>query len=323
MPKDLSSVRIARLNKLVQELRLHPRISKEELFARLEYGCERTFERDLTYLREEHALDVVYDRSAKHYRLYDSGRYLLRFDLSAREVTALVAGLGMAAHFLPHLGGDSERLWKKIDALLPRNLSEQGEALGRCAVVALPVSAMDPHVFEELLRAVRERKNVRIVYLSPWGDGAEREHELAPWGVFFRAHAWYLWGGSPRFSTFSTYRISRIRAVELLQEPWSVEPPEGACLAQYAASAWYGLPGEAKHTVRLRIDPPLASVVAETVWHSTQKLSEGENGSLFLSACVPDLDEVARWVLASAPHVHVLEPEELARILKEKTESFQ
>jgi replicative superfamily II helicase len=67
----------------------------------------------------------------------------------------------------------------------------------------------------------------------------------------------------------------------------------------------------------LKIEPPLAAVVAETTWHPTQKIEENEDGSIILSATVPNLGDVARWVMASAPYAKALEPTELKSQLYE------
>ena len=62
---------------------------------------------------------------------------------------------------------------------------------------------------------------------------------------------------------------------------------------------------------------PLAAIVADTKWHSTQEIEYKEDGSIILSATVPDLEEVARWAMSCAPHIEVMEPEELRKKVAE------
>jgi len=312
MPRDLSSIRIARLNDLVQELSSHGVLPRKELMARLEYTQGRTLERDLAFLRDQYGVEIDYDRHKGGYRLRGMGRFLALFDLDEREVTALAAGLGMASHFLPHLKEECESLWGKMRFRLPAGLSDQGERLGQSAVVALPVSPMDSKVFETCINAIRESKAIRIRYRSPYGDGTVKAYELSPWGVFFRAHAWYLWAGNPACGEARTFRISRIAQVAMEERPMDMPPPEDG-VAAFAQSAWYACPGEPCHDVEIRVKPPLADVVAETPWHVSQSLFRERDGTLLLSAKVPDLDEVARWVMASAPYAEVLEPETLRK----------
>jgi Predicted transcriptional regulator len=134
-----------------------------------------------------------------------------------------------------------------------------------------------------------------------------KDYELSPWGVFFRAHAWYLWAGNPSCGEARTFRISRIAQVVMEERPMDMPPPETG-VAAFAQSAWYACPGEPCHDVTIRVRPPLADVVAETPWHVSQALFRERDGTLLLSAKVPDLDEVARWVMASAPYAEVIEP---------------
>lgn len=312
MPRDLSSIRIARLNDLVQELSTHGSLPRRELMTRLEYTQGRTLERDLAYLRDQYGVEIEYDRRRGAYRLRGTGRFVAVFDLTEREVTALAAGLGMASHFLPHLQEECESLWGKIRFRLPSGLSDHGERLGKAAVVALPVSPMDPKVFETCINAIRRSCSIRIRYRSPYGDGAAKSYELSPWGVFFRAHAWYLWAGCPGAGEARTFRISRILHASMEERPLDMAPPESG-VAAFAESAWYACPGEPCHSVAIRVRPPLADVVAETPWHASQSLSREPDGALLLKARVPDLDEVARWVMASAPYAEVLEPGELRK----------
>jgi predicted DNA-binding transcriptional regulator YafY len=307
MPKDLSSIRIARLNDLVSELSTHGCLPRKELMARLEYTQGRTLERDLAYLRDQYGVEIEYDRHKGAYRLRGTGRFVAVFDLTEREVTALSAGLGMASHFLPHLQDECESLWGKVRFRLPAGLSDHGERLGQSAVVALPVSPMDPKVFETCLNAIRQSKAIRIRYRSPYGDGSVKPYELSPWGVFFRAHAWYLWAGHPISGETRTFRISRISQVVMEEREMDMTPP-AAGVGAFAMSAWYACPGEPCHKVKVRVTPPLADVVAETPWHVSQSLFREPGGTLLLSANVPDLDEVARWVMASSPYAEVLEP---------------
>lgn len=316
MPKDLSSIRLGRLNRIMMELALGDVVPKERLLCRLEYARGRTFERDLRFLRDEYAVDVAYDRRRKGYQLRGSGRFLLTLDLSDREVTALAAGLRMAAHFLPHLDEECARLWHVLRSVIPESLGRQGDTLGKCAVVALPVSPVAPDIFEIVTGAITRRRMLRFAYASPQrSDGEAREHTVSPWGVYFRAHAWYLCGQSERHGTPGNYRVGRIIWAEMLDCPWHADVPEGMCMEDYASSAWYGRPGPATIPVRIRVRAPLTTAVSETVWHPTQRIVWETGESLVLEATVPDLEDVAHWVLASAPHATALDPPELRRLV--------
>ena len=69
--------------------------------------------------------------------------------------------------------------------------------------------------------------------------------------------------------------------------------------------------------MKIKLSGYLADSMREIKWHPTQKTEELPDGSLILTAQVPHLDEVARWVLAGAPNAKVIEPDELKYLVKE------
>lgn len=311
MPRDLSSVRLVRLNDLLRILGSAPCVPRQRLLHELGGYTSRTLERDLDYLRSQFGTKVSWDFRRKGYVLHDPGAFMMHLSLSEREAIALVAGLGMACHFLPHLEGTCGDLWGKLRGALPEGLAGEAERLAQGTVVALPVSTLNAAFFETILDAIRRHRIIRARYTSPYAPvPEERPVTLSPWGVFFRAHAWYLWSWSHGSEAERTYRISRFAALDVTEEP-ALAPPEGRSVTGFAKSAWYGFSGGELFDVALRISPPLSRVVTETRWHETQIIEVCDDGSIILRARVPDLDDVARWALASAPSAVVLAPEEL------------
>ncbi|MDL2297839.1 hypothetical protein LJC40_01650 [Synergistaceae bacterium OttesenSCG-928-D05] len=78
MPKDISSIRIARLNTLIRILMNGP-VRKSEIFEKIQYTGQRTFERDIAYLRDEFRAGIVYDAKTRSYELADKGIFSLSF----------------------------------------------------------------------------------------------------------------------------------------------------------------------------------------------------------------------------------------------------
>ncbi len=104
--------------------------------------------------------------------------------MNRREVTSIAAGLNMVCHFLPHLAEDCSRFWNKLKAMLPEDLAGQGEKLAKSAVVALPVSRMDPMVFETIINAVTDRRRIHFQYGSPYSDEGSKPRDVSPWESF-------------------------------------------------------------------------------------------------------------------------------------------
>ena len=108
MPRDLSSVRLSRLNSLVLAFYSTPRMSKREIITRLEYSSDRTFERDLAYLRDEYAVDISHNRNTSQYVFLRGSPFSTA--LTEREVTSMAAGLKWLP-ILPHLEDACTELW--------------------------------------------------------------------------------------------------------------------------------------------------------------------------------------------------------------------
>ena len=314
MSSDLSSVRVSRLNSLLVKVGARPGISRAELMESLGYASARTFERDLEFLRGEFGVEIEYSPASRGYVLKGRGKFLMQLLLDENEALGLASGVRMAAHFLPHLSSACETAWEKLSAFLPPDAAQISREWGQSVSLTTPVSPCDPVVFPRLHLAIRTKTCARIRYTSPYRTPPEeREYTLSPWGMYFREHSWYLWTGradKPAAQGF-TFRLARIKSVELCPELTYADQPQGWSLESFAGSAWFAASGAPRYAVTLKIFPPLAQIVAETPWHATQRIEPQTDGSILLCAELPELTEMARWIMACAPCAQVLAPDEL------------
>ncbi|SMG16033.1 helix-turn-helix transcriptional regulator [Dethiosulfovibrio salsuginis] len=317
MPKDTSSVKLDRLNRLMGILYSGRAVTKNLILDEIGYTTSRTFERDMAFLREAYMVDIRYDRLCGGYILEGRGSFILNFTLREKEILALIAGLRMSSHFLPHLDKDAQELWAKMRSSLPESLLNQGDILGQSVVLSLPVSQMDPRAFDTILEAIKDLKNIQFSYRSPYGQGNATTRVVSPWGVFFQSHAWYLWGSHPKVPKGVTYRISRIKSIITSPDTTFAKPPEGTDIVGHSSSGWYGYTGDASIPVKIEISQPLGDIVKETLWHPTQSFLDRDDGVVVMTAEVPDIGAVARWIMASAPHAKAKEPEELVQKVAE------
>ncbi|MDL2263890.1 WYL domain-containing protein [Synergistaceae bacterium OttesenSCG-928-I11] len=286
-----------------------------------EYVTGRTLEKDLEYLRDTYMAEVVFNRKIKKYELKDAGVFLLNLEASKREVQALAAGLRMSAHFLPHLKKHADSLWEKLKIHIPSDLAEWGEDLARSTVIATPIEAVSADILEALIDAKHKKTAIAIEYASP---NKTSEYVVSPYDIYFRGHAWYMASFSHRHGKLGTHRISRVKNVSETDEPFVRQEHEDDA-RNYVASAWYcsSGDGEARYHVKVRALPALAASLRGIQWHPTQQIEEEPDGSIVISADVPALEEVARWVLASAPGVRVVEPEGLAKLVRKYANCFE
>ena len=295
MPRDICSVRINRLNKLLRRMLIYSSLSAEELMYAAEITSRRMLQRDICYLKEFYGAEIEYDHSKKRYSCTNSGTFFLQLKLTNDEITALAAGLEMARHFLPHLDEACADVWRKFEDVLPADSVSHGKELGDNVKVSLPVARMDSGLFRTLLEAARAKHAVSVLYCSPYSGKGENWHAISPWKFYFQEHAWYMLAWNHAHKQEGVWRISRVKDVKLLDEGYT-PCPEGFDFENITASAWFGWSKDLKYEVELKIKPPLAASVAEIIWHPTQTIEELPDGSVILRAKVSDIEPVKWWV---------------------------
>lgn len=326
MPKDMSSVRYKRLMKIIALLQSKKKVSREELEKAGEYTFQkkkdkyeqnRTLQNDLDFLRDEGA-EIIYDRRQKLYILEQEGSFIVNVKVSKNEIEVLSAGLKMASHFLPHFEKNAQTLWEKLSVYIPKDLTDAGNDLAKSTVMAIPVAPVKPEIFNLLIEARHKKQTVNIRYVSPGKKG--RQWILSPYDFYFRGNAWYMISFNHHQKALSTHRISRIINASIAENVAYVKPEDGGFSSDYVSTAWHIAPGNEKHFIKIKLFGNLAASMREIKWHPTQKIEELSTGNAILTAEVPYLDEVARWVLAGAPNAKVIEPQELKDIVKEFAE---
>lgn len=66
--------------------------------------------------------DIRYDIHSKLYVMESAGIFHVNLRINESEITALSAGLSMAAHFLPHLRVPARSLWEKLGKYMPAEI---------------------------------------------------------------------------------------------------------------------------------------------------------------------------------------------------------
>jgi predicted DNA-binding transcriptional regulator YafY len=143
----------------------------------------------------------------------------------------------------------------KLLRALPEPVARQADAV-RLTTAPAPDRAAarpDPETATSLVQACAERRRVRLVYRSE--AGSEWAMEVDPWAVVVRHGRWYLVCWSHSADARRTYRIDRVREVEMLGDTFS--PPADldpvAVLEENLAIGW-------EYEVEVVIDAPFDTV---------------------------------------------------------------
>ena len=141
-----------------------------------------------------------------------------------------------------------------------------------------------------------------------------------PYAFKFNFGIWYLIGFCHLRGKIRTFRVDRIRKVEVLDTSFKI--PSDFDIDKYFKESWAILKGQ-KTKVRLKFSKEISEFVSECIWHPSQKLSKNKDGSLTAEFEIEGLNEIKIWILGFGASVEVLEPKELRDELKTTAAKIQ
>ncbi|HEU5418417.1 MAG TPA: WYL domain-containing protein [Streptosporangiaceae bacterium] len=228
----------ARALQTLELLQIRPGTTADQLAERLGV-TERAARRYVAILREA---GVPVESSRGRYGGYrlGHGARLPPVVFTQEEALALVMAVlegHPAATDTAELAGSA---LAKVIRALPESVGRQAAALREFAAAAPDGRAAhpDPAVTSALVVAIAARRQVRLTYRS--GSGREWEAGADPWAVVVRHGRWYLLCQSHRAGAVRSYRVDRVRSVELTGQTFT--PPDGldpvATLEENLGSGW-------------------------------------------------------------------------------------
>jgi proteasome accessory factor B len=271
----------------------------------------RMFERDKTELRDlgvplevgrSHSFDTVdgYRIARRDYELGD-------IDLEPDEAAAVA------------LAG---RLWDS-----PQFTGAAHGALIKLRAAGVDVdvdvhSAVEPKVrtsepaFPSLLAAVQAGQVVEFDYRRPVATDV-RTRTIEPWGVVAWRGRWYLVGHDRDRNAARCFRLSRVVGeVRTVGKPGVVRRPEDVDLLSFVATSQHETPPPSS-TTRLWVAKGRAQGLRRRARLIGEQTLDGETGDL-LEIELRFPDSAAKWIAGFGPDVLVLEPEVLAKSVRER-----
>lgn len=306
--------RTARLLRVVFLLYQNPRGLKPEDVAQ---QCEvhvRTTYRDLRALEDELRVPLW----------EDEGRYAIAPDyflppikLTVQEAMALFLSARLFSKYSDERDRSVESVFLKLASVLPPSVAQHVKD----TVAFMAERRQDKtfsRVFEILTQAWAECRRVRIWYPRSSPDGSISEvHErlldpyfIEPSGV---GHACYVIGFDHLTGQVRTFKVERIRDIELTADEYCLPPDWNA--RDYLGPAW-GIVHEDEVEVKVRFSSAVASRVKEAVWHPSQSIEDEGKGLLF-TARVAGTAEITPWILSWGADAEVLSPPQLRQHLAE------
>jgi proteasome accessory factor B len=281
------------------------------LLARVLEVSAKTVMRDLEFMRDRLGLPLEYDAVKHGFRYTAPVRDFPVMKVSQGEVAALLLAqksleqfrgttferpLAAAFRKLSHsLGGDMEIAWHELEQALSVRRSGTGLA--------------DMQVFDALAKAVMEEAEVGFTYHKLAGDKSE-PRTVHPYHLGCIENQWYLFGHDTARGAVRTFALPRIRAVERTGAKF--RRPADFSLAKMLDGSFAVFEGGRPETIRVRFTGLAARLVAERVWHASQKFRR-EKAALILELRAGLSPDLRQWILGWGAEAEVLAPARLRR----------
>ncbi|MFC4003389.1 helix-turn-helix transcriptional regulator [Prauserella oleivorans] len=273
----------------------------------------RMFERDKTELRElgiplETGRNSVFD-PVEGYRIARRDYELGDIDLAPDEATAVA--LAARLWDSPELTGQAHRALVKLRAA--------GVEVDEHAPAVVEPRVHTEPAFAPLLAAVQQGQVVRFDYRR--SDSPERrERTLEPWGVVSWRARWYVVGHDRDRDAPRCFRLSRITGdVRTVSGPGVVRRPPEVNLLEFVAGTSGGHDQAPAATARLWLADGCAAGIrrhARLVGRMTVDGTDGDVAEVDLY--FPE--RAADWIAGHGPDVLVLEPDVLAKSVRDRLE---
>ncbi|MFA5423971.1 MAG: WYL domain-containing protein [Phycisphaerae bacterium] len=303
--------RITRMMKVLTAMQSGRRYTVNEL-AKTFATSRRTVFRDLKELTEV-GVPCRYDPSTGGYAI-DPEFFLPPLNLNLQEALALL--------MLVHKGRDQIQLPFKHSALIAglkieNNLPSKIKQYCNIALKYIstqPAAQVRPaeldKLFAQLQKAITKKIKVNLKYDSLF-DKKILDTEFCPYHLLYNQRAWYVLGYSGAHNSVRTFKLGRIKQLELSDKCFI--DGDKFDVNEYIGRAWSMIPEGKLYNIKLRFLPKVAHNVSEVQWHSTQQVKWQADGSAIMEFRVDGLGEISWWVLGYGDQVQVLAPAELRK----------
>ncbi|MCE1253992.1 MAG: YafY family transcriptional regulator [Anaerolineae bacterium] len=232
--------------------------------------------------------------------------------LTPEEAVAVSLGSGLVEEIWGSLYREAAHgALSKLDNLLP---DEQRQEIiwARRSLVATGLHRSDMQALtpslEKLRRAVREHRRLELVYQGGNQPAAE-SRRVDPYALAHRWGWWYLVAYCHLRHELRTFRVDRIKSLQLLAENFTLPPQFD--IHSYLSTQWQDQP---YLNVKLRFAPQIAHVALanRAYW---EDLQEENNGGVLVTMHAPDEIWASSSALAYGPLVEVLEPDSVRKMV--------
>ncbi len=246
---------------------------------------------------------IIYDREKESY-VFSEGYSLRKPKLSVEETLTLALSKKLLKNFGPDIEKSLDSIEEKLsvkNADIPKHIVLTAEEMPAFVGANLGI----------IHQARTNYQRIEIVYRALYSD-EETVRKVDPYYLFFQDGFWHLRGYCHLREGLRTFALDRIISVKILNEyfiPQNISPED-----ELSGAFGTMVDGEPVEVV-LRFNADIKPYVLRKKWHKSQKERELKDGSLEMTFTVNGIDGIKPWIYQWLPHVEVVEPKELKRLV--------
>ncbi len=307
-PSGSESTRMARLLRMVQEIRLNPRQSVQKLWKH--HNISKTqFYKDRATLAEC-GFCFTYTKTGGFVITEDRLTPLVDLTLSDR-LFLMFALENLSARTDGHLAAMAVEVGRKLSSGLESPFKEHLEKSFDEQVMEGGFGVY-PDNMTKLRDAIIQAERIRILYLRS-EEWTTRWREIEPRRIYLRERSLYVYARTvdetpPKWKTF---RINRIKDIQKtgISSTWHVSDDDEFEVRQ--SNAFFAFIGDSTHKVTVRFKGEAVPFILEKKWHKSQKLIQEASNSVLWSVVVAEPKEVERWIRQFADNAELISVEKI------------
>lgn len=168
-------------------------------------------------------------------------------------------------------------------------------------------AANEKNKFNDIRQSLMQRKVIRFQYVNAEGQKSSRYAE--PEKLMFKDNAWYLVAFCRQRQEHRTFRISRLKRLEILPETFEPKRPSGP------TSETKSFP-QPLVKLKLRFQPKALNRLYD--YFDDTYITQNDDGSFTMEVALPDGEWVYSYILSFGNLVEVLEPEHVRIAIVER-----
>jgi proteasome accessory factor B len=252
--------------------------------------------------------------------LVGDGYFVPAISFTRPEAVAMLMAGRLAARHADHNDQVLAMALAKIAKAMPKDaqlVAGYFEEIG-AELAAKPADAARSSRLRSLVQAWLEKRKVRLDYQDAQGKKSSRvirPYYLAPSAVM--SHGMYVIGFDEKSQEVRPFKLERITGAEILDTQYYL--PRDFNLTKFLRHSWGIWSSDPVEKIEIDFSPPAAARVAESVWHSSQKLTKLPKGHIKIEIAVRGLVEILPWILSWGADAKVIQPASLRAAVAEVT----